>query len=190
MGATTVSGIFCWLSNDPIGIMGGLNQYAFVGDNPVNRVDPLGLVDLNLFPTNQLIYIYANATFLTNGSFSVGAHGNACMIVNATGAPLTASNLAGQILACPNYSAGQSVTLGSCNTGKKIWRWWNPFSWFRRPFASHLSGALTTQSGQPTIVIAPNTYLWFDNAGNMTPANMTGSGGMGAAGQWITFGAP
>ncbi len=32
-----------WLSKDPIGISGGLNQYAFVGNNPVNRVDPLGL---------------------------------------------------------------------------------------------------------------------------------------------------
>ena len=33
----------CWLSKDPIGISGGLNQYVFCGDNPVNFVDPLGL---------------------------------------------------------------------------------------------------------------------------------------------------
>jgi RHS repeat-associated protein len=32
-----------WLSNDPIGISGGLNQYAFCGNNPVNRIDPFGL---------------------------------------------------------------------------------------------------------------------------------------------------
>ena len=32
-----------WLSADPIGISGGLNQYAFVGNNPVNFVDPFGL---------------------------------------------------------------------------------------------------------------------------------------------------
>ena len=43
MGTTTASGVFCWLSNDPIGIVGGLNQYAFCGNNPVNFVDPLGL---------------------------------------------------------------------------------------------------------------------------------------------------
>ena len=32
-----------WLSNDPIGISGGLNQYVFCGDNPVTFIDPLGL---------------------------------------------------------------------------------------------------------------------------------------------------
>ena len=43
MGTATVSGVFCWLSNNPIDIEGGLNQYAFVGDNPLNYVDPFGL---------------------------------------------------------------------------------------------------------------------------------------------------
>ncbi|MCG2678925.1 MAG: hypothetical protein L6455_02995, partial [Kiritimatiellae bacterium] len=32
-----------WLSNDPIGISGGLNQYVFVDNNPVNFRDPVGL---------------------------------------------------------------------------------------------------------------------------------------------------
>jgi RHS repeat-associated protein len=31
-----------WLSNDPIGISGGLNLYAFCANNPVNFVDPMG----------------------------------------------------------------------------------------------------------------------------------------------------
>jgi RHS repeat-associated protein len=31
-----------WLSNDPIGISGGLNLYAFCGNDPVNFVDPMG----------------------------------------------------------------------------------------------------------------------------------------------------
>ena len=42
---TSVSGVFCWLSNDPIDILGGLNLYAFVGNNPVNSRDPSGLDD-------------------------------------------------------------------------------------------------------------------------------------------------
>ena len=32
-----------WLSKDPIGISGGLNQYVFCGNNPVNFRDPSGL---------------------------------------------------------------------------------------------------------------------------------------------------
>ena len=32
-----------WISKDPIGISGGLNLYAFCGDDPVNCVDPFGL---------------------------------------------------------------------------------------------------------------------------------------------------
>ena len=34
-----------WLSKDPIGISGGLNLYAFCGDDPVNYVDPWGLCE-------------------------------------------------------------------------------------------------------------------------------------------------
>ena len=31
-----------WLSKDPIGLSGGLNLYAFCGDDPVNSLDPFG----------------------------------------------------------------------------------------------------------------------------------------------------
>ena len=32
-----------WLSRDPLGEAGGINLYAFCGNDPVNRIDPLGL---------------------------------------------------------------------------------------------------------------------------------------------------
>jgi RHS repeat-associated protein len=34
-----------WLNRDPVGERGGLNRYGFVSNNPINRVDPLGLVE-------------------------------------------------------------------------------------------------------------------------------------------------
>ena len=32
-----------WLNRDPIAEQGGINLFAYVGNNPVNKVDPLGL---------------------------------------------------------------------------------------------------------------------------------------------------
>ncbi|QBG48196.1 RHS repeat-associated core domain-containing protein [Verrucomicrobia bacterium S94] len=34
-----------WLSKDPIGISGGLNLYVFCGNDPVNKIDPMGLCE-------------------------------------------------------------------------------------------------------------------------------------------------
>lgn len=34
-----------WLSTDPIGLRGGLNLYGYVSNDPILRVDPLGLED-------------------------------------------------------------------------------------------------------------------------------------------------
>lgn len=52
----TVTG--SWLSNDPIGIRGGLNQYVFVGNNPVMFVDSDGM---------DYRYIYSNYLSLPVG---------------------------------------------------------------------------------------------------------------------------
>ena len=45
----TASGRGKWPNHDPIGERGGLNLYGFVANNPISRIDPLGL-SLYSFP--------------------------------------------------------------------------------------------------------------------------------------------
>ncbi len=37
-----------FISEDPIGLAGGINQFVYVGNKPVNRIDPMGLFEIEV----------------------------------------------------------------------------------------------------------------------------------------------
>ena len=47
-----------WLSEDPLGFAGGLNLYAYVGSDPTDRTDRLGLAGFPMSPTEGLLCAY------------------------------------------------------------------------------------------------------------------------------------
>jgi RHS repeat-associated protein len=56
-GYKTASGRPKWLNRDPIGIAGGINLYAYVDNNPITGIDPLGLVNWRKVATGSLTVV-------------------------------------------------------------------------------------------------------------------------------------
>ena len=62
-----------WLSKDPIGLSGGLNLYAFCGDNPANCIDPSGRSYLLLLPFLGGVLGGGALGYVTSGNSLLGA---------------------------------------------------------------------------------------------------------------------
>jgi RHS repeat-associated protein len=45
-----------WISRDPIGEKGGVNLFAYVGNNPSNAIDPLGLLTMTYYISTGTMY--------------------------------------------------------------------------------------------------------------------------------------
>ena len=134
------------ICRDPIGEEGGLNLYGYVGNNPINVIDPLGLVNLNL-NIGSTAAIYDNyGNYKNNSYYTVAGHSDGHFVSDDTvaGTPLTPEMLGNLIKSDPNYH-GQPIKLYSCNTG----------SGGDNSFAAKLSNYL---NGAP--IIAPNNVVW------------------------------
>ncbi|WP_418116948.1 RHS repeat-associated core domain-containing protein [Variovorax sp. 350MFTsu5.1] len=161
-----------YVSPDPLGLAGGLNLYAYVGGNPVRGIDPLGLVDINLFPHNEAIRQSADNIPSPPGTFTVGSHGNPSIMTDTALKGITPAQMAQRIKAHPSYTEGQQVQLMSCETGKGT-----------DPYAQKLANELNAP------VVAPDKLLWIWPHGAYKPAGQKADGSMDTAdpGVWHTF---
>jgi RHS repeat-associated protein len=150
---TYESAIGRYQQSDPMGLTAGMSTYGYVGSNPLDGFDPLGLIDLNLFPVNEDIHQYAQNIADQPGQYIVGGHGSPTSMYGPDGAALTPAEVAAQIEFDNNYSPGEPVTLVSCDTGA-------PASDGSPSFAEQLADDL----GAP--VTAPNSIAWLTPDGS------------------------
>lgn len=180
-----------WLSKDPIGISGGLDQYVAFGNNPVNFKDPEGLAEI-AFPfvkplgEGKDMISAAEATRLgalithdtpRTKTFTVTGHGlylgneddpeHVSVAMGNPKSPVDAKELAEMIFKHKAYEPGMDVYLDGCNTGNRT-------SEYPVPFAKSVSDALyelTQSSSKRSRVMGtpgPVNYLPFN--GGLKPS--------------------
>ena len=119
-----------WLSNDPIGISGGLNQYVFCGNNPVNFSDPLGLTsdwafwDPNSAVGRQFVSIGdAFGSTLARPFYPEGAEKVFQDSIKNSGQAILDENCAGKGARAAYWGAiGISASALTIATGAGIWQ--------------------------------------------------------------------
>jgi RHS repeat-associated protein len=145
-GYKTASGRPKWLSRDPIGELGGINLYGYVGNNPVSFVDPYGLfapapaVVVGLAPVATAIGAVGTGALALAPVAAYGYYqlGNLIGDLNAPDAsdfhgPGIQGAMpppkppgpprGGAAASCPNSPNGENESTAS---GREAHKWWQP----------------------------------------------------------------
>ena len=149
------------MERDPIGFGGGYtNLFGYCGSDPVNCIDPSGLIDLNIAHDIEGSSAAENANNIptTTDSFSVAAHGSSTKngsAFNKSGEIIDATDLAEIITSSSSYKYKSSVTLNICYAG--------------RGGDESLGQQLANKLG--IVVFAPTTALQAPKNGTVIPIN-------------------
>src|SRR2546423_2481889 len=141
------------------------NLYRYCHNDPINKSDPTGLHDLNVFPHNEEIKDYADAARLSKEVFTIAGHGEPGGMIDSRKNELPPTKLAALVRANSRFKEGMAVRLDSCKTGVDVGDG-------SLPYAQQLANALKSP------VMAPTENVSYDEHGKVTVDD---------GGRYITF---
>jgi RHS repeat-associated protein len=105
-----------FLNQDPIGFEGGMNWFAFVGNNPINSVDPTGLQAFEDYNNRQNLDYWRRASGINTNDLEQVARADANARRWAAGIVFTPFVVTGGIAAAPTVGAAGSAFLTQAPT--------------------------------------------------------------------------